>query len=48
MTREQKVQFIVDSIYQIEGALVPPAEFEEMTEDELSKEVEWYEYLWTK
>jgi hypothetical protein len=48
VSREQKIQFIVDSVWHLEGADADRAELEKLSDEELDSEVEWYEYLWTK
>jgi hypothetical protein len=48
LTREEKIKFLIDSIWHIEGATVGPAYFESYTDEELEKEVNWYDYLWGK
>jgi hypothetical protein len=48
MSREQKIQFIIDSIWHLEDATVGASYFEDYTDKEIDEEVEWYEYLWTK
>jgi hypothetical protein len=48
MTREEKIQFLIESIWHIEGASVASPYFESYTDLELDKEVKWYEYLWEK
>ncbi|TWM32235.1 hypothetical protein CHCC14819_0431 [Bacillus licheniformis] len=48
MTREMKINFIIDSMWHLEGVVVEAASFEDYTDEEIDNEVEWYEYLWTK
>jgi len=47
-TREEKIKFIIDSIWELEEATVGAAYFESYTDEQIEKEVVWYEYLWTK
>ncbi|MEC0276166.1 hypothetical protein [Peribacillus frigoritolerans] len=46
MTREENIDFIVYSIWVLQGDYVPYEKFENYTDAELDKEVEWQEYLW--
>lgn len=48
MTRAEKIQFCVDSVYELEGERVPHEYFEKLNDEELDKEVEWFDYLWEK
>ena len=45
MTRDEKIKFIIEAIDEVEGAIVAPPYFESYTDDELDKEVLWYDYL---
>lgn len=48
MTRDEKITFIIDCIWEIEEAAVGASYFEDYTDEQLDKEVIWYEYLLTK
>ena len=48
MTRDEKIQFIIKSVYEFEGEKISPDFFKDMTCDELDKEVAYMEYLWEK
>ena len=48
MNREEKIKFIIDCIWEIEEAAVGSAYFEDYSDEQLDKEVVWYEYLLTK
>lgn len=48
MSREEKIQFIIDSIWELEGATVGRAYFEDYTDKQIEERYEWHEYLWTK
>lgn len=48
MSREEKIKFLIDSIWNIEEATVGPGYFESYTDGELDKEIKWYEYLLEK
>jgi hypothetical protein len=48
MSREEKITFLVQCIWDIEEAVVGPAYFESYTDEQLDKEVVWCEYLLTK
>lgn len=48
MTREEKVNFLVESIWELEGATVGAAYFEDYTDEQIDEKFDWYEYLWTK
>jgi hypothetical protein len=45
MSRDQKIDFIIRAIDAIEGAMILPDHFESHTDEQLDKEVEWYDYL---
>lgn len=45
MTREEKVKFCYECAEEFGIAEKP---FEELTDEQLDKEVEWFDYLWTK
>lgn len=47
-TRGQKIQFILESIMEFEGAEANQEYYESLSDVELDKQVAWYEYLWTK
>ena len=47
-TRAEKVSFIVQAIYDIEGEEVPPEHFENDTDEKLDELVGWYDYLYGK
>ena len=46
--RERKIQFIIDSMWHLEDVQADIKGLLECTDEEIDKEVEWYEYLWTK
>jgi hypothetical protein len=48
MTRDEKIQFIINSIKEFEGVTYPKRHFEDMPCDELDKHVSFMEYLWEK
>lgn len=51
MSREEKIYFIIDSVRELMGVDLERDEIkalELMSDEELDKEVEWMEYLWTK
>jgi hypothetical protein len=48
MTREERIDYLIESIWEIEGATVGPAFFEDYTDERLEKEIEWYDYLLDK
>jgi hypothetical protein len=48
MTRDEKIQFIIEAIDAVEGAIVAPPYFESYTDEQLDKEVLWYDYLLDK
>lgn len=48
MTREEKIAFIIQGIWDIEEAVVAPPYFESYTDEDLDKAVVWYDYLYTK
>lgn len=45
MTREEKIDFIVEAIENVEGVKVYPYMFALFTDEQLDKDVEWYDYL---
>lgn len=45
MTREEKIKLLIQLIDFVEGAIVAPPYFESYTDEQLDKEVKWYEYL---
>lgn len=48
MTREEKITFIVNAIKEIEGVNVLEIDaeyFNKYSDEELTKEVEWFDYL---
>lgn len=46
--RLDKITFIIESIWEMENATVPVSYFDEWTDEQIDKEVERYDYLWTK
>lgn len=48
MSREEKVDWLLQVIEFIEGAILHPIHFDDFTDEELDKEIEWYEYLLEK
>jgi hypothetical protein len=48
MTREEKIEFLVEAVWNIEGTTVGNGYFQDWTNEQLDKEVEWFEYLYTK
>jgi hypothetical protein len=48
MTRDEKIQFIIKSVKEFEDVTLPKKHFEDMSCDELDKEVAFMEYLWEK
>jgi hypothetical protein len=48
MTRDEKIFLLIDWIEFIEGAIVPPSYFKDYTDEEIDKELEWYDYLMDK
>jgi hypothetical protein len=48
VTRDEKIKFITQAIWDIEGASVLPGYFDKYTDDELDKEVDWYDHLLDK
>jgi hypothetical protein len=48
MTRDERIQFLIKAIDEIEDAIVSSGYFESYTDEQLEKEVKWYEYLYTK
>lgn len=48
LTREEKIKFCVDSVYEFEGVRVTEEIFSKLSDEELDDEVEWFDYLWTK
>lgn len=48
MSREEKVKFLVEAIYYVEGVKVAPEYFAAMSDEQLDEEVEWYDYLMDK
>jgi hypothetical protein len=45
MTREEKVKWIIEAIDMVEGVTVSPSFFEKHTDEDLDKEMDWYDYL---
>lgn len=48
MTREEKIKLLILLIDEVEGAIVAAPYFESYTDEQLDKEVNWYEYLLEK
>lgn len=48
MSRQEKIKFIVLAVKEIEGVKISPTIFKEYSNEQLDKEVEWYDYLLTK
>lgn len=45
MSRKEKESFVIRAVWEIEEGIVPISYFDNMTDEELDKEVEWYDYL---
>ncbi|WP_345817295.1 hypothetical protein AAYR26_00340 (plasmid) [Bacillus licheniformis] len=48
MSREEKIDWIIEAIWNIEGATVGRAYFDNYTNEELDEEIDWYDYLLDK
>ncbi|MDA1509589.1 hypothetical protein ORN01_25385 [Bacillus cereus] len=48
MSREEKIKFLVEAIYEVEGAVVHPEHFADRSDEQIEEDVEWYDYLLTK
>jgi hypothetical protein len=48
VTREQKITFLIRAAWDIEGAVVVPSYFDKYTDEELDKQVDFYDYLYDK
>lgn len=48
MSRIEKVYWLIEAIYAVEEARVRAGHFDDMTDDELDAEMEWYDYLLDK
>lgn len=46
--RDHKINFCVESVFELEGVKVDREEFEKLSDDELESKVEWFDYLWSK
>ncbi|MDA2738390.1 hypothetical protein PDQ75_24875 [Bacillus cereus group sp. Bc015] len=45
MSREEKIQFIIKAIHEIEGAVVEPEHFADRSDEQIDEDFEWYDYL---
>ncbi|AMQ66557.1 hypothetical protein BH753_gp075 [Bacillus phage Shbh1] len=45
MTKEEKIDILLNLIEEVEGVISPPSHFRGMSEEELDKEIVWYGYL---
>ena len=45
MTREEKINFIVEAVKAVEGVEIMSYQVSWWDDDRLDKEVEWYDYL---
>lgn len=48
MTRDDKISFIIEAIWHVEGVAVVPSYFKDYTDDELAEEADWLDYLLDK
>jgi hypothetical protein len=48
LTRDEKIHFIIESIKAFEDVTLAASHFENHTEQEIDKQVDWYDYLWEK
>lgn len=48
MTREEKIDFLIQAIAHLEGAVLMPEYFMVYSDKQLDIEVEWYDYLLDK
>ncbi|WKV22537.1 hypothetical protein [Bacillus phage vB_BceS-M2] len=46
--RQELIKFCVGAVEAIEGVIVPETEFSNMTDEELKKEADWFDYLMDK
>jgi hypothetical protein len=45
MTRAEKIDFLIRAVYAIEGVIISSTYYESCTDEQLDKEVDWYDYL---
>ena len=45
MTRQEKIDFCVSAVWLLEGDHIPPDYFEKLADEELDREIEWFNYL---
>lgn len=45
LNREEKIKLLIQLIDEVEGAIVAAPYFESYTDEQLDKEIQWYEYL---
>jgi hypothetical protein len=51
MTHEERsklIKFIVDAVWEVEGAVIPAIILHQLSDEELVKEADWYDYLLDK
>lgn len=48
MTRNEKINFLIQAIEEIEGAVLEPEYFSKYSDEQIDDEVDWMEYLLTK
>jgi len=48
LTREEKVNWLVQAVEMVEGVKVPGATFALMSDRQLDLEMQWYDYLLDK
>lgn len=45
LSREEKIKLLIQLIDEVEGAIVAASYFENYTDEQLDKEIHWYDYL---
>lgn len=48
MNRDEKINYLIKMIDEIEGVDLEPEYFEEYTEAQIDDEIDWFDYLMTK
>jgi len=47
-SRLRNITFLIDSAFHLQGENLEPSQFEDMSDEEIAEEVEWFDYLWNK